>query len=179
MKNPMRYRRYSLAAFLVFCTVAGPVIGLTVKRIWFREQFAVIHPQSDFRSAAIMRIYGSQREVMFVVIVPDGNGCELSTTANPEHKPIPSGIDISPHGPYFNGRRVPIRDGQKVFVWSKNKTLENVILTPKELEKLDEFFVRDIRGNSKLMQRILTTGGWVPSVADKTNVTASEGMRGG
>jgi hypothetical protein len=155
--------RYSLAAFLLFCTIAGPIIGLTVKRIWFYEKYQVIHSQYGLEWAGLTRHYGSRSEVLFVVVIPKGSLFQLKTTENTRSQPSSSGISISPHGLYLDGREVSTQNGQRLFVWSKNKTLENVALTPDELAKFDESFVRDIPSKSELTKRIFSTGGWLPT----------------
>ena len=158
--------RYSLGVFLLVCTIAGPAIGLTVKHIWFREKYAVVTSQSDLKWVAMLEMKGSRRKLMFVVVFQKGSIYQLGTTADPRVQPSPIGVDISPRGLHWNGSEVPLGSARKLFVWSKDKKLEHVPLTPEELQKFDEECVVDIPNNSELLNRILATGRWIPKTEE-------------
>lgn len=153
--------RYSLGVFLLVCTIAGPVIGLTVKHIWFRERYAVVTSESDLEWVAMLDLGDSRQKVMFAVVFPRGSIYQRKTTPNPRMQPSPLGVDISPRGLHWNGSEVPTGSARKLFVWSKDKKLEFVPLTPEELKKFDEEFVAGIPNNSELLNRILATGRWI------------------
>lgn len=166
MSHQLFRGRYSLGFFLLVCTIAGPAIGLTVKHIWFREEYAVVTSQSDLNWVAMLDMGGSRHQVMFAVVFPKGSIYQYGTTADPRVQPSPKGVDISPRGLHWNGSKVPLGSARKLFVWPKDKKLELVPLTPEELQKFDEEFVADIPNNGELLNRILATGRWIPKTEE-------------